>query len=65
MSLFKFCLLQTDLLFSNIIIHDTTMMISLKIEGLLKDANTVGENPTLALNILAKTNKQIRTVLTL
>lgn len=65
MSLFKFCLLQTDLLFSKIIIHDTTMMISLKIEGLLKDANTVGENPTLALNILAKTNKQIRTVLTL
>lgn len=41
------------------------MMISLKIEGLLKDANTVGENQTLALNILAKTNKQIRTVLTL
>lgn len=65
MSLFKFCLLQTDLLFSKIIIHDTTMMISLKIEGLLKDANTVGENPTLALNTLAKTNKQIRTVLTL
>lgn len=65
MSLFKFCLLQTDLLFSKIIIHDTTMMISLKIEGLLKDANTVGENPTLALNILAKANKQIRTVLTL
>lgn len=41
------------------------MMISLKIEGLLKDANTVGENPTLALNILARANKQIRTVLTL
>ena len=41
------------------------MMISLKIEGLLKDAITVGENPTLALNILARANKQIRTVLTL
>lgn len=65
MSLFKFCLLQTDLLFSKIIIHDTTMMISLKIEVLLKDANTVGENPTLALNILARANKQKRTVLTL
>ena len=41
------------------------MMISLKIEVLLKDANTVGENPTLALNILARANKQKRTVLTL
>ena len=53
------------LLFSKINMQDTTMMISLKIEGLFKDANTVGENPTLALNILAKTNKQIRTALNL
>lgn len=30
-------------------------------EGLLSDANTVGENPTLALNMFARTNRQSKT----
>lgn len=30
-------------------------------EGLLSDANTVGENPTLALNMFARTNRLTKT----
>lgn len=30
-------------------------------EGLLSDAKTVGENPTLALNMFARTNRQSKT----
>lgn len=30
-------------------------------EGLLRDANTVGENPTLALNMFARTKRQSKT----
>ena len=46
------------------IIEDMTIIISLKIEGLLRDANTVGESPTLALTKLAKINKVINKIFT-